>query len=197
MEKAKKTDNFLNAIKKYADEQRNAMHEEVEQLKDEKIKEAEKRAQYDSEKLIKDKLEEKRNKLTSKIAKMTQDGQRELFLERSKMTDEVFKKAEEKLIEYTKSSEYSEMLNKSAKEMATLFGGESCTLYVNERDVDKADKIKAAFKGEAEIVADKKIKIGGIKGYCRAMRIVADDTLDSKLDSQREWFNENSGLSVL
>ncbi len=197
MEKAKKTDNFLNAIKKYADEQRNAMHEEVEQLKDEKIKEAEKRAQYDSEKLIKDKLEEKRNKLTSKIAKMTQDGQRELFLERSKMTDEVFKKAEEKLIEYTKSSEYSEMLNKSAKEMATLFGGESCTLYVNERDVDKADKIKAAFKGEAEIVADKKIKIGGIKGYCRAMRIVADDTLDSKLDSQREWFIENSGLSVL
>ncbi len=197
MEKAKKTDNFLNAIKKYADEQRNAMHEEVEQLKDEKIKEAEKRAQYDSEKLIKDKLEEKRNKLTSKIAKMTQDGQRELFLERSKMTDEVFKKAEEKLIEYTKSSEYSEMLNKSAKEMATLFGGESCTLYVNERDVDKADKIKAAFKGEAEIVADKKIKIGGIKGYCRAMRIVADDTLDSKLDSQRGWFIENSGLSVL
>ncbi len=197
MEKAKKTDNFLNAIKKYANEQRNAMHEEVEQLKDEKIKEAEKRAQYDSEKLIKDKLEEKRNKLTSKIAKMTQDGQRELFLERSKMTDEVFKKAEEKLIEYTKSSEYSEMLNKSAKEMATLFGGESCTLYVNERDVDKADKIKAAFKGEAEIVADKKIKIGGIKGYCRAMRIVADDTLDSKLDSQREWFIENSGLSVL
>ena len=50
MEKAKKTDNFLNAIKKYADEQRNAMHEEVEQLKDEKIKEAEKRAQYEQRK---------------------------------------------------------------------------------------------------------------------------------------------------
>ena len=29
------------------------------------------------------------------------------------------------------------------------------------------------------------------------MRIVADETLDTKLSAQREWFIENSGLSVL
>ena len=48
MNKTAKTDNFLKAIKKYADEQRNAMRTEVEQLKEEKIKEAEKKAKYDS-----------------------------------------------------------------------------------------------------------------------------------------------------
>ena len=45
--------------------------------------------------------------------------------------------------------------------------------------------------------ADKSIKIGGIKGFCKAMNIVADETLDSKLYAQKEWFIENSGLSVL
>ncbi len=197
MEKTAKTDNFLKAIKKYAVEQRTIMRNEVEQLKEQKIKEAEKKAKLDSEKLIKDKLEAKRNEQTSKIAKMTQEGQKHLFLERAEMTDSVFKKAEEKLIEYANTAEYSAKLEQSAKDIAALFCNESCTLYVNERDMASAEKLKSFFNGETEVCADKTIRIGGIKGYCKAMRIVADETLDSKLNAQREWFVENSGLSVL
>ena len=197
MEKSAKTDNFLNAIKKYADEQRNAMRIEVEQLKEEKIKEAEKKAKYDSEKLIAEKLEAKRNEQTALLAKKTQEGQKKLFLERAEMTDNVFKKAEEKLIEYTKSAEYSEKLLQSAKEIVALFGDEKSMLYINEKDMAYSDKIKALFGGNAEISADKTVRIGGIKGYCENMGIVADDTLDSKLYAQKEWFVENSGLSLL
>ncbi len=197
MEKTAKTDNFLKAIKKYAVEQRAIMRNEVEQLKEQKINEAEKKAKLDSEKMIKDKLEEKRNEQTSKIAKMTQEGQKQLFLERAEMTDSVFKKAEEKLIEYASTAEYIAKLEQSAKDIAALFCDESCTLYVNERDMASAEKLKSFFNGETEVCADKTIRIGGIKGYCKAMRIVADETLDSKLNAQREWFVENSGLSVL
>ena len=39
-----KTDNFLKAIKKYAKEQKTAMHGEVKQLKTERLKEAEEEA---------------------------------------------------------------------------------------------------------------------------------------------------------
>ena len=60
-----------------------------------------------------------------------------------------------------------------------------------------AFSLKALFSGETEVCTDKTIKIGGIKGYCKALSIVADETLDSKLYAQREWFIENSGLSVL
>ncbi len=197
MENTVKTDNFLNAIKKYADEQRNAMRIEVEQLKEEKLREAEQKAKYDSEKLIKDRLEEKKNEETSKLAKMTQDGQKKLFLKRAEMTDNIFKKAEEKLIEYTKTPEYSEKLVQSAKNISALFGAESCVLYINERDIAFADKIKALFSGETEVLSDYSVKIGGIKGFCKAMSIVADETLDSKLSAQKDWFIENSGLSVL
>lgn len=197
MENTVKTDNFLNAIKKYADEQRNAMRIEVEQLKEEKLREAEQKAKYDSEKLIKDRLEEKKNEETSKLAKMTQDGQKKLFLKRAEMTDNIFKKAEEKLIEYTKTPEYSEKLVQSAKNISALFGAESCVLYINERDIAFADKIKALFSGETEVLSDNSVKIGGIKGFCKAMSIVADETLDSKLSAQKDWFIENSGLSVL
>ena len=197
MNKTAKTDNFLKAIKKYADQQRNAMRTEVEQLKEEKIKETEIKAKYDSEKLIKDKLEAKRNEETSKIAKLTQEGQKKLFLKRAEMTDSVFRKAEEKLIEYTKTAEYSEKLLESAKNIAALFGNESCTLYVNDKDMNFADKLKSLFDCETDVCIDKTIKIGGLKGYCKSLSIVADETLDCKLGAQREWFIENSGLSVL
>ena len=54
MENSKnKTDNFLKAIKKYADEQRSAMQTEVAQLKEEKLKEATEKGRHDSEKYIK------------------------------------------------------------------------------------------------------------------------------------------------
>ena len=94
------------------------------------------------------------------------------------MTESVFKKAEEKLVEYTKTSDYSNSLVKSAKEVAKLFADNDCVVYVNERDMKNSDKIKAVFAGSTEVVADKSIKIGGIKGFCKAMNIVADETLD-------------------
>ncbi len=197
MEKTAKTDNFLNAIKKYADNQRKTILSEVDSFKKEKIAEATKKAKYDSEKLVKDKLEAKKNEQTSKIAKLMQEGQKKLFLERAEMTESVFKKAEEKLIEFTKTTQYSELLNNYAKNISDLFEGKSCIIYVNERDMALADQIKTILGGKAELCADKTIKIGGLKGYCEALRIVADETLDSKLNAQREWFFENSGLSVL
>ena len=61
----------------------------------------------------------------------------------------------------------------------------------------RPEEIKALFGGIAEVLADKTIKIGGVKGYCKSMGIIADETLDSKLDAQREWFTENAALSVL
>ncbi len=197
MEKNAKTDNFLNAIKKYAQQQRSAMRNEVEQLKEEKIREAQEKGKRDSEKYINQELAKKRNEETHKIAKALQDGQRELFLERIKMTDSVFDKAEKKLLEFAKTPDYSTKLLDSAKSIATLFDGKDCELYISERDLPNAESICALFKGNAQIKADSAIKIGGIKGYCPQMSIVADETLDSKLAQQKDWFIENSGLSIL
>ena len=59
-----------------------------------------------------------------------------------------------------------------------------------------ADEIKSVFSGNVDVKADNMIKIGGIIGNCKDKNIVADNTLDSKLDNQKEWFTENSQLKV-
>lgn len=192
-----KTDNFLKAIKKYASAQKTAMEGEVRQLKSERLKEAEEKAKRDSERMKKDKLIETHNRQTAMIASKTQEGQRQLFIERAAMTKEVFDLAKEKLNEYTKTAEYSEKLKNSAKEIAEFFDGKDCVLFLNERDIKAADDLKSFFGGSVEVKEDKTIKIGGLKGYCKSMGIIADETLDTKLEAQKEWFVENAELSVL
>ena len=195
METTAKTDSFLEAIKKHALKKQELMRNEISEMKAAAIKNAEKKAKSDSDKLIREKLEEQRNKQRSIIAKKSQQAQKELFIKRLEMTDTVFEKAKAKLIEFTNTSEYNEKLIKSAKEISELFGDESCTIYINEKDMDKADSIKAIFIN-AEITTDNSIVIGGIKGFCPAMNIVADETIDTKLYAQKDWFIENSGLKV-
>lgn len=198
MENTTHTDNFLQAIKRYAEEQQRFVEMEAEQLRTEKLKDAEAKGKHDSEKYIKDMLELKRNEETSKLATLVADGRKKLFMQRAEMTNEIFKMAENKLIKYSETKEYNAKLLESAQNIATLFGGNSCVIYINEKDLVSADKIKAIFNGKAEILADNKsVKLGGIKAFCKEMSIVADETLDSKLEAQREWFTENSSLSVL
>ena len=198
MKNTAKTNNFLNAIQKHTDEQREAMRLELEELKKIKLQEAETKGKYYSEKYIADNLEAKRTEETAKIAKLTQENQKKLFLRRAEMTDNIFKLAESKLIDYCKTPKYLTNLLESAKEISNLFSDNPCVLYLNEKDLIHSKEIISLFNGEAELIADNKsIKIGGIKGYCKKMAIVADETLDSKLYAQREWFIENSGLSVL
>ncbi len=192
-----KTDNFLKAIKKYAGAQKKAMEGEVKQLKTERLKEAEEKAKRDSEALKKQKLNEVHNSQTAKLATKTQEGQKQLYIARAQMTEEVFKLASDKLKAYAQTAEYRAKLNGSAKAVAELFGGKDCIIYVNERDIAEAEQFKSLFSAGSEVKADKTIQIGGVKAYCESMGIIADETLDSKLDLQREWFVENAELSVL
>jgi len=192
-----KTDNFLKAIKKYAGAQKKAMEGEVKQLKSERLKEAEEKAKRDSEALKKQKLNEVHNSQTAKLATKTQEGQKQLYIARAQMTEEVFKLASDKLKAYAQTAEYRAKLNDSAKAVAELFGGKDCIIYVNERDIAEAEQFKSLFSAGSEVKADNTIQIGGVKAYCESMGIIADETLDSKLDLQREWFVENAELSVL
>ena len=89
------------------------------------------------------------------------------------------------------------MLIKSAKEIADIFKDNSCVIFISENDNKFAQDIKAQFSGEVTVENDVAIKIGGIKGFCKDLKIVADNTLDSKLNSQKDWFTENSGLKVM
>lgn len=197
MNDANKTNSFLNAIQKYADRQKQDMQNEIESFKAEEMKKAEEQGLKDAYDLIHKEMDSKKTAVTRDLAKKEKQSQDELFVTRNHMMKTVFEKATAKLISYTSSDRYKEKLIEQAEHIAKFFGNKSCVIYLNEKDLRYAKQLQDCFSGETEVKAIPEIKIGGIKVYCEEQAVIADETLDSKLESQKQWFIENSDLKVI
>ncbi len=196
MNQDKKTSSFLKAINKYAKEQSDAILQEVEEFKKQEIEKATKEALLDAYNLIQKTITTEKAKIVSEYAKKEQESKKELYIKRNEIVENVFKLSEEKLVEFTKSEKYDEYLINCAKEIFAVFENRPCVVYLKSADESKKELIAPVLKNATFEISDS-ITLGGIKAYCEEQSILADNTLDSKLLAQREWFCENSGLKVV
>lgn len=191
-----KSSNFLNAIKKFNEEERAKVVSEMEDKRAEAVKAAEAKGKEEAEKYIKKHLSAEKAEITGKYAVKNLEIQGDVFKVRDKMVNEVFERCSKKLTEFSSSSAYKDKLLGFSREIADTFKDNSCIVYVKEDDLKYENDIKSVFAGEVEVKSDVKIRLGGIKGYCKDLGIVADNTLDSKLENKRQWFIENIDLKI-
>ena len=197
MEKNNKTDNFLKAINKYSKLERQQIQNDIETVREEELKKAEANGKKMARDFITKEYSAVKTAVTGQYAVKNLEAQGKVYQKREEITNSVFEKAFKKLKDFTSTPQYKDLLIKSAKEIADIFKENSCVIFISENDNKFAQDIKAQFNGEVTVENDVAIKIGGIKGFCKDLKIVADNTLDSKLNSQKDWFTENSGLKVM
>ena len=197
MGKNNKTDNFLKAINKYSKLERQQIQNDIETVRDEELKKAEANGKKMARDFIAKEYSAVKTAVTGQYAVKNLEAQGKVYQKREEITNSVFEKSFKKLKDFTSTPQYKDLLIKSAKEIADIFKENSCVIFISENDNKFAQDIKAQFSGEVTVENDVAIKIGGIKGFCKDLKIVADNTLDSKLDSQKDWFTENSGLKVM
>ncbi len=196
MNQSQKTSNFLKAINKFAKEQSDAIQREVEQFKKQEIEKATQEGLKDAYELIQKEISSKKSQIVSDIAKREQSSRKELFNRRNEIVNSVFDDVKAKISDYVNSEDYVEYIKRSAQQIAELFENNDCVVYIRELDCDKTDVIKNEV-ALCTVEVDESIELGGIKAYCKSLSILADNTLDSKLDAQHKWFAENSGLKVV
>lgn len=191
-----KTGNFLNAIQKFADEQKHLIRSEVEKFKAEELKKAEDEGIKDAHALIQKEMASMRTGIAGELARKEDEGKQQLYKRRSEMVDEVFQKAQKKLENYTKTEKYKTLLMQSAAEAAKYFANDEVTVYIKQDDMPLKSDIEKSFDNKCSVKAVSDICIGGLKAQCESRGIVVDFTLDTKLENQREWFLQNSKLKV-
>lgn len=191
-----KTDNFLKAIEKYAEQQRSQIESEAEDFKQKELEKAEEEGLREAYGLIQKKMTDIRINIAGELSRAENASRKNTFLRRREIEDSVFEAAEKKLREYTKTDKYTDRLLKSAKEISSVLSADDTVLYVREQDMKYADKLKAAFGRDCRIEVSDEISIGGVIGISKSLGLLADETLDSGLSQQHEWFCENSGLRV-
>lgn len=191
-----KTDNFLKAIEKYAEEQRTKIQSEAEDFKEKELNKAEEEGLREAYVLIQKKMSDINTKIASELSKAESASRKEIFIKRQEISEKVFEKAKQKLLDYTKTAKYSDMLQKSTKEISSRLNTDDVVLLVKEDDMKFEKELKAAFGRNCEVKSSNEIAIGGVMGISHKMGLLADETLDTKLSEQHEWFYENSGLCV-
>ena len=191
-----KSSNFLNAIKKFNEEERAKTLKEMEDKKAEAVKKAEAKGKADADKYVKKLLSSKKSEITGKYAVKNLEAQGNVFKTRDQMVNTIFERSENKLKEFSETPEYKDKLLAFAKEIADIFKDNSCIIYVKEDDLKFENDIKFVFSGEVEVKTDIKIRIGGLRGFCEKLEIVADNTLDSKLESKKASFLKNADLKI-
>ena len=196
MNRNTKTSNFLEAIKKYANRQKEIIEEDAQRFRDEKIEQATEEGLEDAYLLLQKEISSRKNQIVTEYASKEISARIELFEIRNRMIKELRDEAEKKLTSFVKTEEYAEKLISYAKEIDSLFDGAPCVVYLSLSDFDKSDALKDVIHN-AEIKTDDSIRLGGVKAYCAKKGIIADSTYDARLDDAMKHFIETSGLEVV
>jgi len=185
-----KLSKFNSAINHYAESQREKILKDIADFQERELKETAEHAKIESDRLLVKELAEMRDRIIREMSHREMDSRQEI-------SNKVFERAEKALVEYTKKAEYASLMERYAANIAKLLTEPGTVVYVKSGDEKFKEQIEKAFGSAVTITIDKKIKIGGLRAENVAMRLVADETLDSILASKRGWFEENSGMAVV
>lgn len=187
---------FLDAINKYAEEQRNKIEAEVELFKEKELEKAETDILSEAYALIQKEMSNMRQRIASETSRKAMESRKKLFGKRREITDRVFKAVEEKLAAFTATEAYPAMLQKYAQTLSKVLPADGAVVTLRREDKPYADLVKKAFGEGCTVTFSDDIRLGGLRAYHQGMGRIADETLDSKLEEQREWFVENCGMTI-
>ena len=196
MNEKTKESKFLDAINKYAEQQKAQITQEIEDYKNTKIEQATEQGLQDAYDLIREDISRRKAVIVNDLAKKELALRNELFYERQTLADKVFDEARQKLVAFTKTDDYNRFLGRSLAEIKVKCGTARCDIAIAPTDEDKRGLIADVFP-DARITADPHILIGGVKANCPELGILMDDTLDSRLEEQRVWFIETCSMKVV
>lgn len=192
----KKVNKFVEAITAYAQEQSRRIHDEVEAFKAERLKQAEQQVLQESYNLIHQEREDVNNQLKKEFSQREFTRRGELIRRRQEITDAVFDEVRQRLQAYTATPAYAESLRASLEKMQKILPAQGTVYYLCEQDRKLEDSLRDLCPEGSRFDYVEDIRLGGIRGMNAQAGILADDTLDTKMEQQHDWFVRTVGLSV-
>lgn len=129
-----------------------------------------------------------------KISHIRFETKQQKFAYRTKKIEELFNKIKIRLIDFTKTSEYTEYLDKLLKKAEGVKAFDNNTV-VNVKPCDMDNPVLKTKFGK-KLNADKSIELGGITIFYPDDNMFCDFSLDSALKKEKEEFINNFNLEL-
>ncbi len=189
--------NFSNSVLKDADNQKNLYLDKIQKKKSEAMEKAEKEFLAEIYNYINTKMNHIKNETNQKISKKTMENRREILKKRDEIYDETIDMVINKLKDFTSGEEYKKLIVNTVKNNIDKIGKDGTILYIGEKDEDlKGDIMKSLLLKTPKIEIDVNIKFGGFKIVNSEKHIIVDETVDSKIDEQKDYFAQISKLTL-
>ena len=187
---------FLDSINTAAKKSTDSIIQEADDFRTNALNKAIQQASEASWRYIKQESEKIKAHSNRKVSEANTALRRQVTMLRSQITDSVFAQAAERLTTFTQTDGYTSFLVDSAKKMAAALGDAPFVLLVKEEDIKHKDILLREIAAISAVEQDNSIKLGGCRAFCSTRSMELDDTLDTRLENQREWFYGVSGLAV-
>lgn len=183
-------------IERQAKNEEKAILDEVQALENEAYESMKAEAKKDAELRLKQEVDEMSSQASTEISESHIERTKKLIAMRDKYVKDIFAKAKDELIAFTKSNEYLPFMQAKIKKIANHFEGTNAVMFVNAQDLKMKEDLMKAFGKSLKVEVSDNIIIGGFIIEDRESALVVDETLDFALKNQKEWFNKNSGLII-
>lgn len=189
-----KLDLFADVINKTAAQQVRVIEKQIEVLGKKQLEEIEKLTEKEFAEIENYEMQKLCTKAKSEASRLSLEGKKERAAYRQSLENKVFDLVKERLSAFSETVSYTSFLEKSLDEILSVTKNEPLKLFVREKDEAVIKELLSQKGIKAQVVTDSSNSLGGIKAESTAFTV--DDSLDARLQGQREWFRQVSGLRV-
>lgn len=187
-----KTECFLKAINSDADARCEKIKNDVDEYIENEIKKTRRLARQNVRPVRSSEFDRLNEEINAELSENETKEIEKLVARRSEITEKVFAQAVEKIKAFAASDSYRDFLINSVSNIKAAIGDDAVIIL---RPDDKKLEAEINALGN-EVKYDEFIKLGGGKGENLRTAMTADDTLDARLETEKQNFYSYSGLSL-
>ncbi len=186
---------FIEAVIDDATQQKNQLLSELSKKKQEKLDLYEIEILKEFYKKIQDEVASIKNRTSLEIAKEAMYSKMELIAKRDEMAKEVFEMLRGKIKAFLETEEYCVYFSRKLL-LALNNNKEHCSVFVRKADVECAKAVIKSISVDVDVNEDETITMGGFVIIKSEGLVKIDETIESRLNTQFENFNEISELVI-
>ena len=169
---------------------------EAKELEIEAYEQIKNEAKKDADALLAKELAEISSNASVEASLSQEEKTKKLVETREGYVAKIFKEAKNRLTEFVNGDDYKTYLIKHMEKISSLYQMSNSILKIRQNDTKYADDLVKAYGIDLAVEVSDEIKIGGFIIENKATNVVVDESLDTALENQKEWFYKTSGLMI-
>ena len=188
---------FKQAVFSDIDTKISEIQKETEKLKQDSLAQTEDEQLNDAYHYIQSNVAKIKAEFKLKIAQAELSAKQDVLLQREIYRKSILENVQKRLEEFTKTAVYKDYLIKKLEDILTSYPIDQSVILYKQEDSWLPEEIKKRFNTEnCTFQSSSLIKIGGFSIRNELNGYVIDETLESKLQEQIPYFNQNCRIAV-